>query len=439
MFIIIIHTCTHAQNLCKVTKNPCHTQFLYAFFVFRLIFCNFVTMKKTIYDILTLFILVLPIKVVAQDFEKIDSLLSQDMFRRTNVGMMVWDLDADSLLFEHNSQQLLRPASTMKLITAITAINTLGTDYSFETNLYINGVQDSTTLKGNVYVKGGMNPTFDNIDMEAFVNSIVELGIDTIKGSLIADRSFKDDLEFGEGWCWDDKNPSLTPLLYKRKDNFFSTFGKMLLEKGIVIVDGYCEGQTPTDARLIATRSNSLETILWKAMKDSDNLYAESIYYHIAASRKTPATAKTAQKVEKELVERIGLNPDGYRFADGSGLSLYNYVTAELEVMFLRYAYQNKHIYNLLRYSLPIAGVDGTLKKRMQKTSAYENVVAKTGTVTGVSSLAGYCKSPEGHTIAFAIINQGILKTSEAKDFQDSVCIALTSSARISETIQNPE
>jgi D-alanyl-D-alanine carboxypeptidase/D-alanyl-D-alanine-endopeptidase (penicillin-binding protein 4) len=75
--------------------------------------------------------------------------------------------------------------------------------------------------------------------------------------------------------------------------------------------------------------------------------------------------------------------------------------------------------------ALPVAGVDGTLKSRMQNTLAQGNVRAKTGTLTGISSLAGYCTAPNGHELAFAIINQGILDKTTGKAFQDRVCQVL--------------
>jgi len=118
----------------------------------------------------------------------------------------------------------------------------------------------------------------------------------------------------------------------------------------------------------------------------------------------------------------VGLNEKDYRIADGSGLSLYNYVSAELETRLLRYAWRNQRIYEHLYPSLPIAGVDGTLEKRMRKTAAEGNVRAKTGTLTGISSLAGYCLAANGHELAFCIINQGIMRNQSGKDFQDRVC-----------------
>ena len=92
--------------------------------------------------------------------------------------------------------------------------------------------------------------------------------------------------------------------------------------------------------------------------------------------------------------------------------------------MLLRYAYQNTNIYMHLLPSLPVAGEDGTLRRRMRGTFTSGNVKAKTGSVTAISSLAGYCTAANGHVLCFAIINQGIRRGSEGRAFQDRVCEA---------------
>ncbi len=101
----------------------------------------------------------------------------------------------------------------------------------------------------------------------------------------------------------------------------------------------------PANAFTICTRFHTMDQVLHKMMKDSDNLYAESMYYQIAASTgNRPASAKSARNVERQLIRKIGLDPSRYKLADGSGLSLYNYLSAELEVKLLRYAYKNDNI-----------------------------------------------------------------------------------------------
>jgi D-alanyl-D-alanine carboxypeptidase/D-alanyl-D-alanine-endopeptidase (penicillin-binding protein 4) len=206
-------------------------------------------------------------------------------------------------------------------------------------------------------------------------------------------------------------------------------FLEELQKHKIVVNDATIDdGRKPADAFCIVNRFHTIDQILMKMLKESDNLYAEAMYYQIAASTGNhPASAKSARAVERRLVEKIGLNPSLYKFADGSGLSLYNYISPELEVKMLRYAYQNDNIYNHLNQALPIAGVDGTLKKRMKGSFASGNVRAKTGTVTGISSLAGYCKSSNGHMLCFSIINQGLLHGRNGRAFQDRVCTVLCS------------
>ena len=134
---------------------------------------------------------------------------------------------------------------------------------------------------------------------------------------------------------------------------------------------------------------------------------------------------KEASRVIERLVSRIGLNPDDYYFADGSGVSLYNYASPQLLVSLLKYAYKNKKIYNTLLPSLPKAGEDGTLAKRMNNSSCVGRIQAKTGTVTGASTLSGYATTANGHRLCFSIMCQGQQKAKIARDFQDQICAEL--------------
>ena len=358
--------------------------------------------------------------------QSLTSLLDARMFETSQVGIMVYDLDDDSVIFRHNEHQRLRPASTMKLITAITAIDKLGGSYQFKTELCYTGQVADGVLRGNVYCVGGFDPRFNSDDLRAFVESIHKMGVDTIRGNLYADKTMKDTARLGKGWCWDDDNPVLSPLLISRKDNFMTRFAEELREYGIVVEGTVSEAMKPGDAFCICRRFHTMDQILMNMMKESDNLYAESMFYQLAASTGNhPATARSARMVINRLIEKVGLDASQYSIADGSGLSLYNYVTAELEIKLLRYAFKNNNIYLHLHPSLPQAGVDGTLKNRMHGPFTRGNVYAKTGSLTGVSSLAGYCTAPNGHRLAFAIINQGVRHSRDARAFQDRVCQTL--------------
>ena len=359
---------------------------------------------------------------------RLDRLMKSTLLETTQLGLMVWDLTDDLPIYQHNHQQLMRPASTMKLVTAITALQQLQGNYKLYTSLYMKGRHEGRTFTGNIYVKGGMDPAFDISDLRDFVYQLQHgVGVDTLRGCIVADVSMKDTLKWGEGWCWDDKNPILSPLLIGKKANFVERFANELARNGVVL-DNVMQstGYVPSDAYNVATCERSIDEVLLRMLKESDNLYAEALYYQLAASYGSqPARAIHARTLEKQLVNHLGLYADDYRFADGSGLSLYNYVSPELEVALLRHAWLEPAIYAHLLPALPIAGEDGTLKKRMLKTPAQGNVRAKTGTLTGIISLAGYCTAANGHQLCFCIINQGALHATEARRFQDRVCVAL--------------
>ena len=359
---------------------------------------------------------------------RLDGILRSPLLETVQTSLMVWDLTDDVPVYQFRERLHLRPASTMKCLTAIATLDKLGADYDFKTRIYYMGEIDDSTqvLRGDLYCVGGMDPMFSSSDMIVLARAVREQGIKGIEGNIYADLSFKDRNRLGEGWCWDDKNPNLSPLLIDRKDDFTYRFSRQLEEMGVTLNGSTGERQLPTDAQLLTTCTHSIRQVLYRMMKQSDNLYAESMFYQLAANGGTRwASAKMARQYENALFSRLGLNPRDYNVADGSGLSLYNYVSTELEVKLLRYAYQRSDIYDAYLEALPIASVDGTLKKRMRGTAAAGNVRAKTGTVKGVSSLAGYLTASNGHLLCFSIINNGGLSNGPMRNLQNKICVAL--------------
>lgn len=354
---------------------------------------------------------------------RLDSLITDPLLERTQLGLMVYDLSADSVLYSYCGKQTLRPASTMKLLTSVTALDVLGSSYNYRTSLYYKGTIADGVLTGDLWLVGGMDPLFDDTDMHIMAETLHRVGVDSISGRIVRDVSFKEEAPLGEGWCWDDDNPQLSPLLVSRKDEFADRFKEELVKCGVAVNAPITTDCLPKDVLLICSRSHRLGEVLEPMMKESDNLYAESMFFQIAATvGKRPATAAHARQIIKTTLTKAGVTGIPYRIADGSGLSLYNYVTPELMVRLLRYAYLKRDVMAVLYPALPVAGVDGTLKKRMKGGAAEGNVHAKTGTLSGISSLAGYCRAANQHLLAFCIINQGIMKNAEGRDFQDKVC-----------------
>lgn len=183
---------------------------------------------------------------------------------------------------------------------------------------------------------------------------------------------------------------------------------------------------TPSDAQLFIEKSHTTADVLRRALKVSDNLSAEALFYHLGAWQKgkdsCDISAKDGVVAIKEFIKELGFNSENYEIHDGSGVSLYDYVTPELMLAYLKYAHQRPEIYKEIFDALPVAGIDGTLKGRMRNGKAFGNVRAKTGTVSGISTLAGYLRADNGHELAFVIMNQNVADTKKAHTFQDRVC-----------------
>lgn len=446
---------------------------------------------------------------------RLDSLLFNDpMLKTSEVGISVFDLTTGKHLFQYQDEKLYRPASTEKVVTSVSALATLGTEYTMDTHLKYTGRIENDTLKGNLYLIGGFDPELMDEDLDSLVDVIARSGIRCIADTLVADVSMTDSVYWGNGWSWDDVpasfQPYLSPLMlnrgcvdvtvvptrkdslplvvcvpasdyyqvdndgvslqpqagplritrnwlhngnlihisgnvakettrtlsiYDSKEFFFQTFARRLKEKGVEFHQtafADCpENDSLAVVSLLFTMRRPIGEVLKQMMKESDNLCAESMFYHMAmnyAKHKRVSDDDGTDAVKYFIKESLGLNPEYCNIVDGSGVSLYNYISPRLLLEFLKYAYYHADIFQPFYEALPIAGVDGTLEHRMKQGKAHRNVHAKTGTVTGVSSLAGYAKAPNGHQLAFSIINQNVMKSRQARTFQDKVCEILCTS-----------
>lgn len=361
--------------------------------------------------------------------QTLDLLCQSSLFESTQLGLYVYDLTDGEPLYAVNAAHRMRPASCQKLVTAITALHYLKGDYQFRTEFRINGNVKAGVLNGDLIVVGGMDPlvTPDEL-LQTAVTIKQNQGIETVAGNVVFDLSMREDKPLGWGWCWDDDYGPLSALLVNGKDNFEQEWLSALEAAGIQLRStSINRSQADRKARTVCVIHHEMDELLEPMMKNSDNIFAECLFYQIAAStgKKFAGHKEAAQRTEDLLKNKVGIDPSPYKIADGSGLSLYNYVSAEMLVALLGYAWRTPDIKEHLLPSLPISGFDGTMKNRMIGTEADGNVRAKTGTVTGVSSLAGYITAANGHTLAFAIIDQGVGSSAMGRAFQDKICIEL--------------
>lgn len=160
-------------------------------------------------------------------------------------------------------------------------------------------------------------------------------------------------------------------------------------------------------AKLVAQFSRPLTEFLEPVNKDSDNFLAEHLYKMIGAyGAYFDDNAIGTQKIMNALLPRYGIPIDNCKLNDGSGLSRRNLLTPRAIIAALETAYQSP-FFETFRSSLSVAGLDGTLRKRMRNSPAEFNLRGKTGTLRNVSALSGYVKTLDGENLAFSFLFNG--------------------------------
>lgn len=202
-----------------------------------------------------------------------------------------------------------------------------------------------------------------------------------------------------------------------------ATFLQRLRAAGIRVDGGFGEGRCPPTATLLGLWERPLVELLQVINKESDNFAAEHLFKLLGARASGNGTqAERARALLQRLLLRWGVPCHGCAFRDGSGLSRHNRVSAEDVVGVLRAVFYSPFADALCR-SLAIAGVDGTLRRRLQQSAAQNRVWAKTGTLRNASALAGYVQTADGEPLIFAILSFGVVR--QAKVLEDSVVATL--------------
>lgn len=157
----------------------------------------------------------------------------------------------------------------------------------------------------------------------------------------------------------------------------------------------------------------------------SQNLYAELLFKTLGAQLAGEGSARAAAGVMAGTLAEGGIPSASIVIQDGSGLSRMNLVSPEGTVALLAYMYQQPD-FRAFHESLPLAGREGTLARRMRFTEAERQVRAKTGTLTHHINLSGYITLPDGEVLAFAIMNNNSLcPLREVRRIQDEICLQL--------------
>lgn len=208
---------------------------------------------------------------------------------------------------------------------------------------------------------------------------------------------------------------------------FAATVLKEMLERdGIQIKGRPVLGKKPDGAAIAASwESAPVSEILPLLNKPSDNLIAETLLKTLGAEFKDRGSSSTGAEVEREFLTKAGLDMTAISIIDGSGLARMNYISPKNLVTLLDYMHRHRNS-EIYLHSLPIAGVDGTLRSRMKGTAAEGNCRAKTGYISRVRTLSGYVASKAGEPLAFSLMmNHHLCSSAEVNAIQDKIVIAL--------------
>jgi len=189
-------------------------------------------------------------------------------------------------------------------------------------------------------------------------------------------------------------------------------------EAGIKVSGPLVSDKVPRWANIIYTHySDPLSSVITEYNKNSVNIIGENLMKTMGAQYKgIPGTWDKGSVVISEFLKEVGIK-NGFIIVDGSGLSMLNRVSPETLTDILSYAYEDKLIATDFLESLPVAGIDGTLKKRFRQSEVQGRVRAKTGYLNNVRALSGYVFTKKGDVLVFSILSNGFgWKTKELQN-----------------------
>lgn len=430
-----------------------------------------------------------------------------------NTSINIIYLKSGEPIFQYNINKPLHPASNLKLITSAASLALLKPEHKFKTVIYCDNAVSGGKLNGNLYLKGYGDPDLTTERIWKMVRKLKNTGIKEIIGNLIADESFFDSKEIGEGWAvnrygdaaysarisalsvnrntvdvWlrsGDKVGSKAIVTLDPENDFFKVenqtvtgngysrliisrelmpdgrnkiivrgsipqgshsevnkiildnpglysgyvLAKLLQKEGIILKGQIKKGLSPNSAvELVTSNSRTLSAIVYDFNKHSVNLIGEMLLKYLGATfRGVPgSSAKGVDVVKKDFLEKtVKVSTNNFNMVDGSGLSPLNKITSEHFVRVLQYMYSNFGLQGDFLSSLPLAGADGTLRRRTKRTPGERMFRAKTGYINGVSCLSGYTVNKNGEPIAFSMMMNNFRNLSAAISVQDNICTFL--------------
>ena len=364
-------------------------------------------------------------------------------------SLMVKNLGNGKRVCSLNPKAQRSLASNTKIFTTVTALGKLGGEHTMLTKVFSKGRVRDGVLQGDLYLRGDGDPSLGTTaflrnylagagsSIDRLAAMVKQSGIRRVTGRLYGDATVFDRLR-GVADSGFATSPYIGPLSGLSinagfTNASFSRFSsdpaklaakslvRSLRRQGVSIRTGIALRKTPRGGERRRVARLASPNMAWMSRVtnvDSNNFFAEMLLKHIGAeTRKTGTTAAGAAAVRQYVKFRFDA---AVRPVDGSGLTVGNRSSAGDIVKVLARTRGQRFGRDFFD-SLAVAGRNGTLADRMRGSEAEGRCHAKTGTLTGVSALSGYCYNGSGHKYAFSILMNNVFNTTAARAAQDRI------------------
>ncbi|WP_052462232.1 D-alanyl-D-alanine carboxypeptidase/D-alanyl-D-alanine endopeptidase [Nigerium massiliense] len=362
-----------------------------------------------------------------------------------SIGAMVLNRDGEIVYQAGNTPKT--PASTMKVLTSVVALDVLGAESRLQTTVVQGRAINQIALVG-----GGdplLQSTADRRPGAASLDRLAAATAAKLKAKKVATVSLTLDATLFSGPAWNADWPqqfqwSVAPITALKVDNALSTPGSLnrdkspvdhagrafvaaLAARGIKVTATNKGKAVPGTETLASVSSPPISAIVEHTLSESDNDAAETLAFLVSAKRGKAASFADSRAVLTDELTRRGLFDPGMFVADGNGISTRNRITPGVLARAIRQGVEDPNLRYLLT-GLPVAGVTGTLAGRFQEPTMAPGrgrVRGKTGSIASVDGLAGYVTSKDGERYSFAFVLNGAPSEARGRQWIDQAASVL--------------
>ena len=355
-----------------------------------------------------------------------------------NVAAIAVDLRTGQTVHSSNPGLSLLPASAEKLPVSFAALRVLGPRHRFRTEVVGAGTRAGRVWRGNLWLVGFGDPTLDRNDLDRLARKFAATGIRRIAGRVFGDDTHFDERRDGHGWKPSYLGVESRPIAALSVEGVRLTgvhgsavaaaraYVDALARRGISVSGRSGSRPAPPGAlTIVFDLSDPLSTIVRQLNSESDNFAAEMVLKELGATAAPRGSSAAGARVVRSALRGAGVPLAGVRIADGSGLSRFDRLTVHALAAILRVGAADPAVRDAFIASLAVAGISGTLERRLDVRPTRGQVIAKTGTTSRASALAGFVR----RRYVFAILQNGApLPYWTAREAQDRFVTALTRS-----------